>query len=97
MVLLDTLTGGFVVIMGLGTVFVGLISIIILISIMGLIIRRFAKEEAPVKAAEAAGQGGGMVSDIPHRAEFVAAVSAAIAEELGTDISKLRIESIKKL
>jgi len=34
---------------------------------------------------------------IPNRQQFVAAVSAVIAEEMGTDVSKLRILSIKKI
>ena len=33
----------------------------------------------------------------PNRQELVAAVSAAIAEELGTDITGIRILSMKKL
>ena len=33
----------------------------------------------------------------PNRQELVAAVSAAIAEELGTDITGIRIVSMKKL
>jgi len=36
-------------------------------------------------------------NEIPNRPEFVAAVSAAIAEELGTDINKIQIVSIKKI
>ena len=35
--------------------------------------------------------------EIPDRQEFVAAVSAAIAEELGTDVSAIRILSIKRM
>lgn len=35
--------------------------------------------------------------DIPNRQEFVAAVSAAIAESMGKDISAIRILSIKKI
>jgi len=37
-----------------------------------------------------------LASAIPNRAEFVAAVSAAIAEASGTDASAIRILSIKK-
>ena len=33
---------------------------------------------------------------IPNRQELIAAVSAAIAEEAGTDISKIRILSVAK-
>ena len=39
----------------------------------------------------------GRFVDRPNRQELVAAVSAAIAEELGTDITGIRIVSMKKL
>ncbi len=35
--------------------------------------------------------------EIPNRQEFVAAVSAAIAESMGKDVSAIRILSIKKI
>ena len=34
---------------------------------------------------------------IPNRGELVAAVSAALAEELGTDVTAIRIVSIKRV
>ena len=74
----------FVVLMGMGTVFFGLICLIVLTSIMGRILGR---EAAPAVAAPAE----------PNRQELVAAVSAAIAEELGTDITGIRILSMKKV
>ena len=75
----------FVVLMGMGTVFFGLICLIVLTSIMGRILGR---EAAPAVAAAPAE---------PNRQEVVAAVSAAIAEELGTDITGIRILSMKKV
>ena len=91
----------FVVCMGLGTVFVGLIAIIIIITITSKIINLLVKDSpsAPVQKAsntpaKAASQGA---DEIPNRQEFVAAVAACIAEDLGTDISKIQILSIKKL
>ena len=107
MLLLETavttteLSGAFVVAMGMGTVFIGLICIILLIKVMSLIINGVAKDEAakpaaPV-AAPAATAPAPVPTEIPNRAEFVAAVSAAIAEDLGTDISKIQIISIKRI
>lgn len=107
MLLLETavttteLSGAFVVAMGMGTVFIGLICIILLIKVMSLIINGVAKDEAakpaaPV-AAPAAAAPAPVPTEIPNRAEFVAAVSAAIAEDLGTDISKIQIVSIKRI
>ena len=94
----------FVVCMGMGTVFVGLICIIILVKIMSFVIGKIAKDEPAKKAvpaapaAPAAAPAAAPVSaEIPNRGEFVAAVSAAIAEELGTDVSKIQIHSIKRI
>ena len=82
----------FVCLMGMGTVFFGLICLIVLTSLMGRIMSRKAPEPAaaaPAAPAPAAAE--------PNRQELVAAVSAAIAEELGTDITGIRILSMKKL
>ncbi len=82
----------FVVVMGIGTVFVVLILIIALCYLLGWICRAGAKEEqaaqSPVSAAPAAS---------PNRAELAAAIAAAVAEYSGTDASAIRILSIKKL
>ena len=83
-----------VVVLGVGTVFVGLIAIILLCTIMGALFasKKTAKPvEAPVNVAPTPND------DIPNRQEFVAAVSAAIAEDMGTDVSAIRIKSIKKV
>ena len=72
----------FVVVMGLVTVFVVLILIIGLCWLLGLACRGSSKKEE-LQAA--------------NRAEFLAAVSAAIAEASGTDASAIRILSVKKL
>ena len=84
----------FVCLMGMGVTFVGLICLIVLIQIMGSICKRGKAEEPkkaemipPAPAAEA----------IPNRGELIAAVSAALAEELGTDVSGIRILSFKKV
>ncbi len=83
----------FVVLMGMGTVFFGLICLIVLTSIMGRILGR---EAAPAAAAPAAPVAAAPAVE-PNRQELVAAVSAAIAEELGTDITGIRILSMKKV
>ena len=71
----------FVCLMGMGTVFFGLICLIVLTTIMGKIVGG--------RPAPAAQEG--------NRQEIAAAVSAAIAEELGTSITGIRIVSMKKL
>ena len=83
----------FVCLMGLCTVFVGLICIIVLVSVMSNVVRRTdAKTAAPAIPAPAATPAVSAVTP-----EMVAAVSAAIAEELGTDVSAIRIVSMKKI
>lgn len=90
------LSNGFVILMGMGVVFVGLIAIIILCSITGLILRDRKTEK---KADDTVAQPTASVEnyEIPNKQQFVAAVSAVIAEELGKDISAIRIHSIKKI
>lgn len=82
----------FVVCMGLGTVFVGLICIIIICKIIGLFFANKTvqpeKEMQPVVSAPVENE---------NRQEILAAISAAVAEDMGTDISAIRILSFKKL
>ena len=103
----------FVVLMGLGTVFVGLICIIVLCTISGAVIqavegkKKSKQPQDDVKAPAAAPAAAAPVAaapartvipcdNIPNRGAFVAAVSAALAEDLGTDVSSIRIMSIGK-
>ena len=80
----------FVVVMGVATVFVALILIIGLCCLLALICKDRGNKKEAVSAPASE-------ETIPNRAEFVAAVSAAIAEFSGTDASAIRILSIKKL
>jgi len=85
----------FVCLMGMGTVFFGLICLIILTTIMGKIVGGRAAA-VPVPAAPAAAVPAAAAPE-GNRQEIAAAVSAAIAEELGTDITGIRILSMKKI
>ena len=81
----------FVCLMGIGTVFVGLICIILLVSLMSFFCRKTEKIEAaaaPVAVRRV---------EIADKGALIAAVSAAIAEDMGEDISAIRITSIKKV
>lgn len=84
----------FVVLLGIGTVFFGLICIIVLVSITGAICKKAIKAKPAAPAAAPAAPA--VPCEIPNRGEFVAAVSAALAEELGTDVSSIRIHSITR-
>ena len=83
-------SSAFVCLMGIGTVFFGLICPILLTTIMG----RICGTKKPVSEAIAPMPSGAAE---PNREELVAAISAAIAEEMGTDITGIRILSIKKV
>jgi sodium pump decarboxylase gamma subunit len=82
----------FVCLMGMGTVFVGLICIILLIDLMSFLCR----EKQPAASAPAPTVPAAAAPDTLSP-QAVAAVSAAIAEELGNDVSGIRILSAKKL
>jgi len=90
----------FVVLMGLGTVFVGLICIVIITKIMSFFCNRIT-EKKPVASVEnktvATPAPAAAPAQIPNKQEFVAAVSAAIAEEMGSSIEGIRILSIKQI
>lgn len=90
----------FVVVMGIGTVFVGLICIIILCKILGVCCQLLAKKETnelPAPTPKAPVATAPTPAVIPNRRETVAAIAAAIAEDLGTDVSAIRIVSIEQL
>lgn len=89
----------FVCLFGMGTVFVGLICIIILTIIMGKIMQILSKSVAAPAAAPAApaAPAAQASSEIPNRQALVAAISCVLAEEMGTDVTGIRILSLKKL
>ena len=91
----------FVVVMGIGIVFVGLICLIILISVMGAVMKRInAQQEAVLAAARAVAPkpvSAPSADAIPNRSQLVAAISVALAEELGRDVKAIRIHSIKRV
>lgn len=88
-----TLSNGFVVGMGVGIVFFGLVFLVFITWLMGIIFKDHKKEKTaaqatvPVKAEE----------KIENKQELLAAVSAVVAEELGRDVSAVRILSFKKM
>ena len=86
-----------VCLLGFGVVFAGLVILIGLVYLLNLICDKTAKDRAPKKAEAPAAVVTAKNDVIPNRKELVAAVCAAIAEEEGTDISAIRVVSIKKV
>ena len=89
----------FVCLMGMGTVFVGLVCIVVLVIGMSAICRKLGHIEealtpaaAPVAAAPVVPQ-----ASTANQGALMAAIAAAIAEDMGTDVSAIRIVSIKKV
>lgn len=87
----------FVCLLGMGTVFIGLICLILLCKIVGLLTTKEPKPAENTATAVNIAPATAVTQTIENRQEIIAAVSAAIAEELGTDISALRIISFKKI
>lgn len=94
--LLEAPSLAFVCFFGIAVVFVGLVILIGLIYLMNFICDKLIKDKAP-KKAENAPVVSANNDVILNREELVAAVCAAIAEEEGTDISAIRVVSIKKV
>ena len=84
-----------VILLGMGVVFLGLICLIFVCKLMGALVGKAVKggkPKAEVKVAPAAAAP----QAITNRGELVAAISVALAEELGRDVTDLRILSITK-
>lgn len=90
---------GLVCLLGMGIVFLGLICIVYLCKGMSAVVRLTEKtllpadesKGRPVKLATPA------ATDVRPEPAVVAAVSAAIAEELGESVSSFRILKIRKI
>ena len=90
------ISNSFVVVMGIGVVFIGLICIVILCKIMSAVCMLANKGEKTETVATPSASIP-TAQPIENRQEIIAAVSAVLAEELGTDVSALRILSFKKI
>lgn len=88
----------FVTLMGIGTVFFGLICIIVLTTIMGSVLKSKSKPAAPAPAAapKAAAPAAPAVNTTKEQ-EILAAVIAAVTEDLGPSASRMQITSINKI
>ena len=88
----------FVCLMGMGTVFVGLVCIVVLVIGMSAICRKLGHIEEAITPAAAPAAAAPVVSQpAANQGALMAAIAAAIAEDMGTDVSAIRIVSIKKV
>ena len=88
----------FVTLMGIGTVFFGLICIIVLTTVMGSVLKSKSKPAAPAPAAapKAAAPAAPAVNTAKEQ-EILAAVIAAVTEDLGHSASRMQITGINKI
>ena len=85
-----------VILLGMGVVFLGLVCLIFVCKLMGALVSKAVKGEKPKAEAKVAPAAAVAPQAITNRGELVAAISVALAEELGRDVTDLRILSITK-
>ena len=91
------MSNAFVCIMGIGTVFFGLICLVFITMLVSAIAKIGGnKKEANAPKVPAAVSGSASEA-IENKEELIAAVCAAIAEDIGTDANNIRVLSFKKL
>lgn len=87
----------FVTLMGIGTVFFGLICIIVLTTVMGSVLKSNAKPAPTPAAAPKAAAPAAPAVNTAKEQEILAAVIAAVTEDLGPSASRMQITSINKI
>lgn len=93
----------FVMVLGMGTVFIGLFCLIMLTKLMSFVINKTSKQDAPSqienKAPTAATEPAPCYAapEIGDRKLFDAVIAAAIAEYTGDEMGAMRIKSIKRI
>lgn len=88
----------FVCVMGIATVFAGLISLVFICSIVSSVCKGFAKKESTSASAPKAPitNSPSSAETIANKGEIIAAACAAIAEELGEDVKNIKVVSFKR-
>ncbi len=96
------LSNTFVCIMGMGTVFIGLILIVLICKLISIVTSGFAKvggeKTSVVQAASAPAQKAALPMPTgAEKAAILAGVCACIAEEIGTDANNIKVVSFKRV
>ncbi|MBR5155507.1 MAG: OadG family protein [Clostridia bacterium] len=96
---MSELSNTFVCLMGMGTVFIGLICIVLICNLMSIVVKGFAKAEStPAPTPKTAPQAPKTLAlDPREKASIIAGVCACIAEELGTDADNIKVVSFKRV
>lgn len=85
----------YVVLLGMGTVFFGLICIVLLCMLMSALVRKIENTEIAAPQQTAVAQQTS--APIADRQAIIAASCALIAEELGEDVKNIKVVSFKKM
>ena len=85
-----------VVIIGVGTVFVGLIALVLICNILSAVCKALFKDR-PESQPKAAPVSAAKNAPVENKQEIIAGVCAVIAEELGTDVNNLKVTSFKRV
>ncbi|MBQ9737753.1 MAG: OadG family protein [Clostridia bacterium] len=94
------LSNTFVCIIGIGTVFIGLICIVLICKLISVVLNGFAKlekEAAPLPQTQAVAAVPEVALSPAEKSAMVAGICACIAEELGTDASNIKVLSFKRV
>ena len=88
----------FTCIMGIVTVFAGLISLIAITMAMSAVIKAISKPDKNGTENKVVNTPASKKAEpIANKQEIIAGVCAVIAEELGTEVSNIRVTSFKRL
>lgn len=77
--------------LGIGTVFACLVCLVIICYIMSAVVKLLKKDKKVTDTPKSES------ATVENKGEFAAAIACAIAEDLGTDVTGIRIKSIKKI
>ncbi len=96
------LSNTFVCIMGMGTVFTGLVLIVLICKLLSVVTSGFAKvgtqkNAAPTQTAAAPKSAVLPMPSAAEKAQILAGVCACIAEELGTAADNIKVTSFKRI
>ena len=92
------LSNTFVCVMGMATVFIGLICIVLICNLQSIVLKAFAKtDKAAAPATKAPAVAPEMTLSPDEKSAVVAGICACIAEEIGTDASNIKVLSFRRV
>ena len=94
------LSSAFVCVMGMGTVFIGLLLIVLICKLLSFVTVGLSKPSAQAETAPNSAAKSSVSLPMPTGAEkaaILAGVCACIAEELGTDANNIKVTSFKRV